>query len=333
MKTKVCLIKGDGIGPEICQSVVEIFAAANANIEWIPIDAGLGLIEKSGYGIANESLDLMATHKTTLKGPTQTPVGGGHKSINVSIRKALDLYVNVRPVISVPGLDTPFKNINFVVVRENIEDTYAGIEHMQSPDVAQCLRIVTKSGSLRCHRYAFEMAKREKRKKVTCVHKANIMKLTDGLWLESFRQIAKEYPEIEASDIIVDNCCMQLVIRPQQFDVLVLPNLFGDIVSDLGAGLIGGLGVASGANIGKSAAVFEAVHGTAPDIAGQNKANPTALLYSSLTMLRHMSKLDVADRIERALQHALSSPTTRTRDLKGEVGTREFTQAVIAGLK
>ena len=332
-ETTVCLIPGDGIGPEITDSVCQVFEAAQSGIRWERIDAGLGAIQKTGVGISRESLQLMRKNRVTLKGPTETPVGGGHTSINVAIRKALDLYVNVRPIRNVPGLETPFKNIDMIIVRENIEDTYGGIEHMQSEDVAQCLRIITRSGSLRCHRYAFEMARREKRKKVTCVHKANIMKITDGLWLNAFREVAKEYPDIEAADIIVDNCCMQMVTKPKQFDVLVLPNLFGDIVSDLGAGLVGGLGVASGANIGKECAVFEAVHGTAPDIAGQNKANPTAILYSSLAMLKHLGRLEVAARIEQAILKALWNPDTRTRDLGGKVGTREYTQAIVEALR
>ncbi len=328
----VCIIPGDGIGPEICEALVKVFDAAGAGLHWIPIEAGLGAIEKYGIGISKDSLTLLAEHKVCIKGPTMTPVGGGHKSVNVTIRKALDLFSNVRPLRSVPGVETPYSNIDIIIVRENIEDTYAGIEHMQSPDVAQCLRITTRSGSLRCHRYAFEMARREKRKKVTCVHKANIMKLTDGMWLDAFREVAKDYPDIESNDIIVDNCCMQLVTKPHQFDVLVLPNLFGDIVSDLGAGLVGGLGIASGANIGKDCAIFEAVHGTAPDIAGQNKANPTALLFSGLAMLRHLAKLSVADRIEKALFKTLTNPQTRTGDLKGSAGTREFTDALIKNL-
>jgi NAD-dependent isocitrate dehydrogenase len=332
MNKRVTLIPGDGIGPEITNAVVEIFAAAKSGIEWERVEAGLCAIEKTGKGISQEGLNQIAKNKVCLKGPTTTPVGGGHKSINVMIRKALDLYVNLRPTKSLPCVETPFRNVDTVIVRENIEDTYAGVEHMQSEDVAQCLRIITRSGSLRCHRYAFEMARREKRKKVSCVHKANIMKITDGLWLECFREVAKDYPDIESNDIIVDNCCMQLVSKPQQFDVLVLPNLFGDIVSDLCAGLVGGLGVASGANIGRDCAIFEAVHGSAPDIAGKGVANPTAILFSALSMLKHMGEIKTAERIERALLKALEKPETRTRDLGGKCNTQEFTRAVVAGL-
>jgi len=332
MKTPVCLIRGDGIGPEIATAVCDILEAAGADLQWIEIPAGLGHFEKSGHGIDKSSLEKMSHVKFTLKGPTATPSGGGHRSINVAIRKALDLFVNVRPIYNLPGLETPFKNINLMIVRENIEDTYAGIEYFKTRDVVHSLRISTRSGALRTHRYAFDMAKREGRKKITCVHKANIMKLTDGLWLECFREVAKDYPQIQSSDIIVDNCCMQLVQRPEQFDVLVLPNLFGDIVSDLGAGLIGGLGVASGANIGIHAAVFEAVHGTAPDIAGQNKANPTALLLSAVGLLKHMNKLSCAERIEKALVKTLQTSELRTGDLKGKNSTQGFTKAVISNL-
>ena len=292
----------------------------------------MDLINKTGKGISDQGLADIARYGLSLKGPTTTPVGGGHKSINVTIRKALDLYANVRPVKSIPGVETPFKNVDLIIVRENIEDTYAGIEHMQSADVAQCLRLITRSGSLRCHKYAFEMAVRERRKKVTCVHKANIMKITDGLWLDAFREVAKGYPQIESNDIIVDNCCMQMVQKPQQFDVLVLPNLFGDIVSDLGAGLVGGLGVASGANIGKTCAVFEPVHGSAPDIAGKGLANPTAILMSAVSMLKHMGLFDLGVKLEAAMFEVLKSPERRTRDLGGKSSTKEFTAHIVGAL-
>ncbi len=331
-KIPVTLIRGDGIGPEIADAGIEILEAAGARIEWIPVEAGLCLIEKCGQGITPEGMATLAKYKIALKGPTTTPVGGGHKSINVTIRKALDLFVNVRPIKSIPGVETPFKKVDMIIVRENIEDTYGGIEHQQSPDLAQGLRLITRSGSLRCARYAFEMAKREGRKKVTCVHKANIMKLTDGLFLDSFREVAKDYSTIESNDIIVDNCCMQMVSRPQQFDVLVLPNLFGDIVSDLGAGLVGGLGVASGANIGEAGAIFEPVHGSAPDIAGKGLANPTAFLFSACVMLRHMGLIELGNRVEQAIFKTLANVATRTKDLGGTLGTKEYTKAVIANL-
>ncbi len=329
---KIALIRGDGIGPEISDAVTEILNTACPQLEWVPVEAGLGLIEKIGKGITDEGIKTLAETRISLKGPTTTPVGGGHRSINVTIRKTLDLFVNVRPVRSIPGVETPFKNVDMVIVRENIEDTYGGVEHRQSEDLAQCLRFITRSGSIRCHRYAFEMARREKRKRVTCVHKANIMKITDGLWLDAFREVAKGYPDIQADDIIVDNCCMQMVSKPQQFDVLVLPNLFGDIVSDLGAGLVGGLGVASGANIGTSGAIFEPVHGSAPDIAGKGLANPTAMLFSAISMLRHLARIDEANRVERALLATLGNPATRTKDLGGTLGTQDFKRALIANL-
>jgi isocitrate dehydrogenase (NAD+) len=330
--SKVTLIRGDGIGPEIAESVVAVFAAAKTGIVWEEVEAGLGAIEKGGKGISEEGLATLARNRFALKGPTTTPIGGGHKSINVTIRKALDLFVNVRPIRSVPAVETPFKNVDLIIVRENIEDTYGGIEHMQSADLAQGLRLITRSGSLRAHRYAFDLARREGRKKVACVHKANIMKITDGLFLETFREVAKEYPDIEAGDIIVDNCCMQLVVKPQQFDVLVLPNLFGDIVSDLCAGLVGGLGVASGGNIGRDCAIFEPVHGSAPDIAGKGLANPTAILFSGVALLRHMGKIPEAARVEQALLKALVDPAARTGDLGGKGNTKSFTQRILAAL-
>jgi NAD-dependent isocitrate dehydrogenase len=330
--TKVTLIRGDGIGPEISEAVVRILEAAQAPIQFEEQEAGLCSIEKYGVGITDECLQSIARNKIALKGPTTTPVGGGHKSINVTVRKALDLYVNLRPVKSVPGIETPFKNIDLLIVRENIEDTYGGIEHRQSEDVAQCLRLITRSGSLRAAQFAFELARKQKRRKVTAVHKANIMKITDGMFLNAFREVATHYPDIEANDIIIDNCCMQLVSKPQQFDVLLLPNLFGDIVSDLCAGLIGGLGIASGANIGQNCAVFEAVHGSAPDIAGRGLANPTAMLFSALSMLRYLEKFQIADQIENAVFEVLKSGRVRTGDLGGKATTQEFTHAVIQNL-
>ncbi len=330
---KIGLIEGDGIGPEISASLKDVFAAAKVPLDFESIPAGLGQFEKVGQGILASDLKKMADLKVCIKGPTTTPTGGGHKSINVTIRKALDLFANVRPIKSLPCIETPFKNVDIIIVRENIEDTYGGIEHQQSPDMAQCLRIITRSGSLRAHRFAFELAVRQGRKKVTCVHKANIMKLTDGLFLETFHEVAKEFPQIESSDIIVDNCCMQLVSRPEKFDVLVLPNLFGDIVSDLCAGLVGGLGIASGANIGSSLAVYEAVHGSAPDIAGKGLANPTALLFSSLLMLRDLGLNQEAQKIEKALTEALANKNTCTRDLGGSASTQDFTRAIVGRLK
>ena len=324
---KVTLIKGDGIGPEIAAAVQTIFATAHVPIEWEEADAGLYCIEKYGNGIPQETLDSIMRNKVALKAPTTTPIGGGHKSINVTIRKALDLFANVRPSKSLPGIKTRFDNVDLIIVRENLEDTYGGIEHQQTPEVAQCLRLITRSGSRNAARYAFEMANLGGRKRVTCVHKANIQKITDGLFLNSFREVAEQYPEIGHDDILIDNLCMQLVTKPEQFDVLLLPNLFGDIASDLCAGLVGGLGVAPGGNIGKDAAVFEAVHGSAPDIAGKGLANPTAILLSGIQMLRYLGLNSYANRIETALHETLKADI-KTRDLGGSASTLEFTNAI-----
>jgi len=329
MAQTVTLIRGDGIGPEITQSVVDVFKAAEVPIQWEDAEAGLTAYEKTGSAIGDNTLATLRKNTVALKGPTTTPVGKGHRSINVQIRKRLDLFVNVRPCVSLPALETPFQNVDLIVVRENIEDTYAGVEYRQTQDMAIGLRIATKSGALRAHKYAFDLAQKQKRKKVTCVHKANIMKITDGLWLDTFYEVAKLFPDIEADDIIVDNCCMQLVSRPAQFDVMVLPNLFGDIVSDLCAGLIGGLGIASGANIGKDCSVFEAVHGSAPDIAGKGLANPTAIMFSAISMLRHMGLEKKALHIKDALQCALSKKENCTGDLGGKGNTQSFTQEII----
>ncbi len=327
LKQTVTLIKGDGIGPEIAEAVKRIFEAANAPVAWEEADAGLYCIEKYGNGLPKETLESITRNGIALKSPTTTPIGGGHKSINVTIRKTLELFANVRPCKTFPGIKTRYDNVDLIIVRENVEDTYGGIEHQQTPEVAQCLRLITSIGSRAAARYAFEMAGIEGRKKITCVHKANIQKMTDGLFLRSFNDVAANYPTIDNNDILIDNLCMQLVIKPEQFDVLVLPNLFGDIVSDLCAGLIGGLGVAPGGNIGSDAAVFEAVHGSAPDIAGKNLANPTALLLSSIQMLRYMGATAYADLIENALTMTLEAGV-KTRDIGGSSSTEEYTNAI-----
>lgn len=328
----ITLIEGDGIGPEICDSVVRIFEAAKVPVTWEKAIAGLGAIESTGQGVPEATLESIRRNGIALKGPTTTPVGGGHKSVNVTIRKALELYANVRLAKSMPAVPTRFSGVDILVVRENIEDTYAGIEHFQTANVAQCLKLITRQGSEATIRYAFEEARKLGRKRVTCVHKANIHKITDGLWLDVFREVALEFSDLQSDDIIVDNCCMQLVSRPEQFDVLVLPNLYGDIVSDLCAGIVGGLGVAPGGNIGSSCAVFEAVHGSAPDIAGKGLANPSALLISSVQMLQHLGLLGHADAIEAAMNAALNSGV-KTRDLGGTATTTEYTDAIIANLK
>ena len=329
---KVVLIPGDGIGPEISNSVVSIFEAAKVPITWISQQAGLNVIDKYPTGIPEETISAIKEYRIALKGPTTTPVGKGHKSVNVTLRKSLELYANVRPAKSLPGVRTRFDNVDLIIVRENIEDTYGGIEHYQTADVAQCLKLITRPGSIRIAKYAFEMANRFKRKKITAVHKANIHKITDGLFLECFYEVAKEYPTIVANDLIVDNTCMQLVTNPERFDVMVMPNLYGDIVSDLCAGLVGGLGVAPGGNIGDSIAIFESVHGSAPDIAGLGIANPIALLLSSFQMLQHIGLLKTKDRIEKALIYTLREGI-KTRDLGGTSNLSEFTSALISNLE
>ncbi|MCS7165418.1 MAG: NADP-dependent isocitrate dehydrogenase [Candidatus Calescibacterium sp.] len=325
---RVTLIEGDGIGKEICESVIKIFEAAKVPIEWDKKPAGLECYQKHGTPLPEETLNSIKLNKVALKGPTTTPIGTGHKSVNVTIRKSLELFANVRPAKTLPGIETKFGNIDIVVIRENIEDTYGAIEHMETPDVAQTLRIITRQGSFMIHSFAFQYAKTNNRKKLTCVHKANIQKMSDGLFLNTFRELSTQYPDIETEDIIVDNLCMKLVTNPEKFDVLVLPNIFGDIVSDLCAGLVGGLGLAPSANIGKNLAVFEAVHGSAPDIAGKNIANPTAFILSSTMMLKHIGMKDYAERIERALENTLKAGI-KTKDLGGNYSTTEFTQAII----
>ncbi len=328
---KVVLIKGDGIGKEISDSVIKIFEACQVPIEWDIKEAGLECYEKYGTPLPEETLNAIRQHKVALKGPTTTPIGTGHKSVNVTIRKSLELFANVRPSKTLPGINTRFGNIDIVVIRENIEDTYGAIENMQTPDVAQTLRIITKQGSFMIHSFAFEYTKKNNRKKLTCVHKANIQKMSDGLFLQTFREVAQKYPEIQADDIIVDNLCMQLVTHPEKFDVLVLPNIFGDIVSDLCAGLVGGLGLAPSGNIGKNLAVFEAVHGSAPDIAGKNLANPTAFILSSIMMLKHIGMKNYAQKIEQALFNTLKAGIF-TKDLGGNYSTTEFTDHIIKEL-
>jgi NAD-dependent isocitrate dehydrogenase len=327
----VTLIPGDGIGPEITEAVKAIFEAADVPIVWEACNAGLNSIEHAKNGLPEATLASITRNRVALKGPTATPSGGGHKSVNVTIRKALDLYANVRPVKSLPGVVTRYAGVDLLIVRENVEDTYGGIEHCQTPDVVQCLKVITRPGSLAVIRYAFELARIWGRKRVTCVHKANIHKLSDGLFLSCFREVAELYPDIASDDVLVDNACMQLVTAPERYDTLVMPNLYGDILSDLAAGLVGGLGVAPAGNIGRDVAVFEAVHGTAPDIAGTERANPTALLLSGIQMLRHMDLPAHADRIETALYSALESGV-KTGDLGGTAGTRQFVEAVISAL-
>src|SRR6266571_1228559 len=331
---KITLLPGDGIGPEVTAAVVAIIECAGVKVEWEKYFVGSEAIARSGDPLPAEVLDSILRNKVALKGPVTTPVGTGFASINVRLRKTLDLYANLRPVKSMPNIITKFENVDLIVVRENTEDLYSGLEHEVVPGVVESLKIITERASTRIARFAFAYARTHGRKKVTAVHKANIMKLSDGLFLQCFRNVAKEYPNIEADDRIVDNLCMQLVTNPIQFDVLLLENLYGDIVSDLAAGLVGGLGVVAGANIGENGAVFEAVHGSAPDIAGQNKANPLALLQSAILMLQHIGEMDAARRIQGAIVKVLASgPEHRTRDIGGKGSTSDFTAAMCETLR
>jgi isocitrate dehydrogenase (NAD+) len=332
---QIAVINGDGIGPEIMQATLQILSAGGFQAEYIPLEAGLGSVAKGLAPVPEETIARIKEIGIALKSPTTTPVGGGHSSANVTLRKRLDLFANVRPTRTIPGLKGPFddKKIDLIIVRENTEDLYAGIEFQPHKDIAQAVKVITRPGSNRLHRYAFDMVRKQGRKRLTVVHKANIMKLTDGMFLEEFYKVAKEYPDIVADDIIVDNCCMQLVTHPEQFDVIVTENLYGDIVSDLCAGLVGGLGLAAGANIGENCAVFEAVHGSADSIAGKDVANPTALLFSALMMLRHIGEGQIADKIGRAALRVMAEGEHTTVDLGGTAGTSEFTQAVIAQIQ
>jgi isocitrate dehydrogenase (NAD+) len=330
MKHTITLIPGDGIGPEVASNVVRIVEASGVDIKWETFFAGAQALEKFGTTLPQELLDSIKRNKVALKGPITTPVGKGFTSVNVGLRKALDLYANLRPVRALPNVPCRYPELDLVVVRENTESLYSGIEHVVVPGVVESLKIITEKASTRIARFAFEYARAEKRKKITAVHKANIMKMSDGLFLDCFHNVAKGYPDIEADDKIVDNACMQLVMRPEQFDIMLCENLYGDIVSDLCAGLVGGLGLVPGANIGELGAVFEAVHGSAPDIAGQGIANPTALLQSSILMLRYINEREAADRIERAILKVFEEGKVRTRDIGGTAKTAEFADGIIA---
>jgi isocitrate dehydrogenase (NAD+) len=333
MNHTITLIPGDGIGPEVSAAVVRIIEASGVSISWETHYAGAQALEKFGNTLPEELLESIRRNKVALKGPITTPVGKGFTSVNVGLRKALDLYANLRPVRALPNVPSRYPELDLVVVRENTEDLYSGIEHVVVPGVVESIKIITEKASTRVSRFAFEYAQREGRKKVTAVHKANIMKLSDGLFLDCFRKVAEGFPEIEADDKIVDNACMQLVMRPEQFDIMLLENLYGDIVSDLCAGLIGGLGLVPGANIGELGAVFEAVHGSAPDIAGQGIANPTALLQSGILMLRHLGEREAAQRVEASMLKVFEEGKVRTRDIGGESNTTEFADAIIAGMQ
>lgn len=330
-KTRITVIKGDGIGPSIVDATIRILDEADCNLEYDYVDAGLAALEKSGELLPKTTLESIAQNKIALKGPLTTPVGDGFTSINVSLRQYFDLYANLRPVVSFKGTKARYENIDIITVRENTEGMYSGRSQLTADDdsYAQAMSIITFEGSERILRFAYDLARKENRKKVTVVHKANILKSTSGLFLKVARDIAQEYPEIESTEMIVDNTCMQLVMNPQQFDVIVTTNLFGDIISDLCAGLVGGLGMAPGANIGKNVAIFEAVHGSAPDIAGLDIANPTSVILASCQMLEHLNMNDKADMIRNALFAQIADGKCVTRDLGGSASTTEFTHALL----
>jgi isocitrate dehydrogenase (NAD+) len=328
MRHRITLVPGDGIGPEVTEAVLRIIAAAGVEVEWERYDAGVLAMARHGTTLPPELLDSIRRNTVALKGPVTTPIGEGFTSVNVGLRKALGLFANVRPVWSIAGIPTRYDAVDLVIVRENTEDLYSGLEHEVVPGVVESLKVITEAASSRIARFAFEYARQNRRTRVTAVHKANIMKLGDGLFLTCVRSVARDYPDVTYDERIVDAACMHLVLDPHRFDLLVLPNLYGDIVSDLCAGLVGGLGVVPGANLGTGMAVFEAVHGSAPDIAGKNQANPTALLLSALMMLRHIHEEAAAARIMQALERVLEAGTVRTRDLGGSATTTEFTAAI-----
>ena len=329
MAHRVTLIPGDGIGPELAEASRRVLDASGIEFEWETVDAGEAVMAEYGTPLPEHVLESIKRNKVALKGPITTPIGEGFRSVNVTLRQVLGLYANLRPARSIKGLETRYEDVDLVIVRENTEDLYAGIEHMVGPDAAESIKIITRAASERIARFAFEYAVANGRQKVTAVHKANIMKLSDGLFLESCRTVAAQYDgRVAFEDRIVDNMCMQLVQKPELYDVLVLPNLYGDIISDLAAGLVGGLGVAPGANIGVDAAVFEPVHGSAPKYAGMNKANPTAMILSGALMLRHLGEPDAADRVESAVREIIAEGQTVPRDLGGEAGTQAFAGAV-----
>src|SRR5712691_11898608 len=327
-KHRITLIAGDGIGPEITTAVVQVVETAGLDVEWEPHLAGAAAIDKHGSTLPTELLDSITRNKVALKGPLMTPVGGGFTSVNVGLRKALELFANLRPVWNIPSVPSRYQGVDLVIVRENTEDLYSGLEHEVVPGVVESLKIITFEASTRIAQFAFDYARRHGRRRVTAVHKANIMKMGDGLFLKCVQDVAVNYPEITQDDRIVDAACMHLVMKPEQFDMLLLPNLYGDIVSDLCAGLVGGLGVVPSANLGTEVGVFEAVHGSAPDIAGRNIGNPMALLLSALLMLQHIGEGPMADRIMKALGLVLAEDKVRTRDLGGTASTTEFAAAI-----
>jgi isocitrate dehydrogenase (NAD+) len=332
MRHKVTLIPGEGIGPEVALATKRVIDAVGVQIEWEELAARTDSATEAGQLVNQGAIDSVRRNRVALKGPTGTAIAGGAPSVNVALRKTLDLYANLRPVKNLPGVNSRFENVDLVLVRENTEDLYSGLEHEVVPGVVESLKIITERASTRIARFAFEYARKMGRKKIHAIHKANIMKLSDGLFLRSVRAVAEKYKEIEYKELIVDNACMQMVLNPQQFDMLLLPNLYGDVMSDLAAGLVGGLGVVPSGNLGDECAMFEAVHGTAPDIAGKGLANPTALLMSGIMMLDHLGERPAARRIEAALEKVYREGKHATRDLGGKATTQEFTDAVISAL-
>ncbi|MCL6545336.1 MAG: isocitrate dehydrogenase (NAD(+)) [Bryobacteraceae bacterium] len=335
MPYRVTLIPGDGIGPEVAEAAVRAVNATGVAIDWERVELTGKIIEESREELPAAVLESVQRTRVGLKGPVTTPIAGGFQSVNVALRKALDLYANVRPVRTLPGLKTRYQDvkIDLIIFRENTEDLYAGLEHEVVKDVVTSLKVITRRASERIARYTFEYARRLGRKRITAVHKANIMKLGDGLFLRCTREVAREYPELEYKELIVDNASMQLVLRPEQFDVLLMPNLYGDIVSDLAAGLVGGLGIVPGANIGEECAVFEAVHGSAPDIAGKGLANPTALMLSAVMMLEHLGEIAAARRLQRAIEKVYREGRRLTPDVGGTASTQQFTDAVVEAVQ
>jgi isocitrate dehydrogenase (NAD+) len=332
MKHKVTLIPGEGIGPEVASATRHILEAAGVQIDWEEIAGRTGESNDQGQRVNQAAIDSVRRNRVALKGPMATAIAGGAPSVNVALRKSLDLYANLRPVKNVPGVKSHFENVDLILVRENTEDLYSGLEHEVVPGVVESLKIITEKASTRIARFAFDYARRHARKKIHAIHKANIMKLSDGLFLRSVRTVAAQFPEIQYKELIVDNACMQIVMDPLQFDMLLLPNLYGDVMSDLAAGLVGGLGVVPSANIGDDCAMFEAVHGTAPDIAGKGLANPTALLMSALLMLDHLGERAAAEKIDAALLKTYREGTHTTKDVGGKAGTDQFANAVITAI-
>jgi isocitrate dehydrogenase (NAD+) len=326
----VTLIPGDGIGPEVTAAAVRVLTATGIDFDWETENAGANTVGSEGTALPTRVLESVRRNKLALKGPTETPIGTGHRSVNVELRKSLDLYANLRPVRTLPGVKSRYDGVDLVVVRENTEDLYSGLEHVVVPGVVESIKIITEKASLRIAHFAFDYALKNGRKRVTAVHKANIMKLSDGLFLDCCRSVAKDHPQVKYDEIIVDNCCMQLVLDPTRFDMLLLENLYGDIVSDLCAGFIGGLGMAPGANIGEAGAIFEAVHGSAPDIAGKNLANPMALILSSAMMLDHLGEVEAGRRVREAVHATLRDGKVLTRDLGGSAGTSQIAEAIAA---